>query len=76
YDSTIFNYFAGQTSITGLRISLDQHTVLRYGENPHQKGWFYGNAAEVFTQLHGKEISYNNFLDIDAALALIEEFEE
>lgn len=76
YDSTIFNYFAGQTGVTGLRISLDQHTVLRYGENPHQKGWFYGNSSEVFTQLHGKEISYNNFLDIDAALGLIEEFEE
>ncbi|MGC8864146.1 MAG: bifunctional phosphoribosylaminoimidazolecarboxamide formyltransferase/IMP cyclohydrolase [Bacteroidales bacterium] len=76
YDSTIFNYFSRQTGAPGLRISLDHPTVLRYGENPHQKGWFYGNSEEIFSQLHGKEISYNNFLDIDAALELIEEFEE
>lgn len=76
YDSTIFNYFSSQTGVPGLRISIDEHTQLRYGENPHQKGWFYGDPHKVFEQLHGKEISYNNFLDIDAALGLINEFEE
>ncbi len=76
YDSTIFNYFSSQTGVPGLRISIDEHTPLRYGENPHQKGWFYGDPHRVFEQLHGKEISYNNFLDIDAALGLINEFEE
>jgi phosphoribosylaminoimidazolecarboxamide formyltransferase/IMP cyclohydrolase len=76
YDSSIFNYFSSQTGAPGLRISIDEHITLRYGENPHQKGWFYGNPHAVFEQLHGKEISYNNFLDIDAALGLIDEFEE
>jgi len=50
--------------------------VLRYGENPHQKGLFYGKFDDLFTQLHGKEISYNNLLDIDAAVNLINEFTE
>ena len=49
---------------------------LRYGENPHQKGAFYGNFKEIFDQIHGKEISYNNLLDINAAVDLIDEFEE
>ncbi|MEG2666456.1 MAG: bifunctional phosphoribosylaminoimidazolecarboxamide formyltransferase/IMP cyclohydrolase PurH, partial [Bacteroidales bacterium] len=51
-----------------------QNKVLRYGENPHQQGVFYGDLSQCFTQLHGKEISYNNLLDIDAALALIQDF--
>lgn len=76
YDSHIFNYFSSQTGVQGVRISMDEHRVLRYGENPHQKGWFYGDFQKIFEQLHGKEISYNNFLDIDAALGLIDEFEE
>jgi phosphoribosylaminoimidazolecarboxamide formyltransferase/IMP cyclohydrolase len=50
--------------------------ALRYGENPHQKAMFHGNMAEVFTQLHGKELSYNNLLDVDAAIALIRDFSE
>jgi phosphoribosylaminoimidazolecarboxamide formyltransferase/IMP cyclohydrolase len=50
--------------------------ILRYGENPHQKGLFFGNFDEMFEKLHGKEISYNNLLDIDAAVSLIAEFDE
>ena len=52
----------------------EQKTVLRYGENPHQNAVFYGNLSECFDQLHGKEISYNNLVDIDAAIELIKEF--
>lgn len=75
YDSAIFNYFAeGENPV--LRISADDFKTLRYGENPHQKGIFYGNLDEVFEQLHGKEISYNNLLDIDAAISLIADFDE
>jgi phosphoribosylaminoimidazolecarboxamide formyltransferase/IMP cyclohydrolase len=47
---------------------------LRYGENPHQGGVFYGNLDAMFTKLHGKELSYNNLVDVDAAVALIDEF--
>lgn len=75
YDSAIFNYFdKGQSPV--LRISADSGKTLRYGENPHQKGVFYGNFNEIFEQLHGKEISYNNLLDIDAAVSLIADFDE
>ncbi len=59
-----------------LKVSEMQARKLRYGENPHQEGLFYGNLDELFEQLHGKEISYNNLLDIDAAVGLINEFEE
>lgn len=75
YDSAIFNYFdAGQNS--AFRAAADNAKSLRYGENPHQKGAFFGNFDEMFEQLHGKEISYNNLLDIDAAVSLISEFDE
>ena len=75
YDSAIFNYFdEGEGS--HFRFAEDQAKLLRYGENPHQKGIFYGNFEELFEQLQGKEISYNNLLDIDAACALISEFDE
>jgi phosphoribosylaminoimidazolecarboxamide formyltransferase/IMP cyclohydrolase len=75
YDSAIFNYFdKGESPV--LRISADHGKTLRYGENPHQKGVFYGNFNEIFEQLHGKEISYNNLLDIDAAVSLIADFDE
>lgn len=75
YDSAIFNYFdKGESPV--LRISADSGKTLRYGENPHQKGVFYGNFNEIFEQLHGKEISYNNLLDIDAAVSLIADFDE
>ena len=56
--------------------SLNTSYPLRYGENPHQKGIFFGDHDKLFDKLHGKEISYNNFLDIDAALGLVDEFNE
>lgn len=75
YDSAIFNYFAGEEP-ESFRQSLNGAKSLRYGENPHQKGVFYGNFEAMFDQLQGKEISYNNLLDIDAAVNLIDEFSE
>lgn len=76
YDSAIFEYFDGQEQPSALRVSIDGSKIMRYGENPHQKGMFFGNFSEMFTQLHGKEISYNNLLDIDAAVSLISEFND
>ncbi len=75
YDSAIFNYFS-RGEFPAFRQAVDQQNSLRYGENPHQKGVFFGELNKVFDQLHGKEISYNNLLDIDAAVALIAEFNE
>ena len=75
YDSHIFNYFDGEEP-SALRLPINGAKVMRYGENPHQKGYFFGNFDEMFTQLHGKEISYNNLLDIDAAVNLIGDFTE
>jgi phosphoribosylaminoimidazolecarboxamide formyltransferase/IMP cyclohydrolase len=75
YDTAIFNYFdAGEGSY--FRQAYDDAKALRYGENPHQKGIFYGDFNAVFEQLQGKEISYNNLLDINAATDLIAEFDE
>ena len=75
YDSAIFNYFdAGEGS--AFRCSVNNQKQLRYGENPHQKGYFYGNLDAMFDQIHGKEISYNNLLDINAAVDLIDEYED
>lgn len=75
YDSTIFNYFdASQPS--ALRVAIDGCQPMRYGENPHQKGFFFGELNHLFDKLHGKEISYNNLLDIDAAVTLIGEFKD
>ena len=76
YDTAIFNYFNSDNKINNLRLSEDAAKTLRYGENPHQKGYFFGNMNEVIEQLHGKEISYNNILDIDAAIKLIKDFEK
>ncbi len=75
YDSAIFNYFDNNGE-SDLRVAVNGAKHLRYGENPHQAGKFYGNFDEMFEQLHGKEISYNNLLDIDAAVNLISEFDE
>ncbi|MBD5220602.1 MAG: bifunctional phosphoribosylaminoimidazolecarboxamide formyltransferase/IMP cyclohydrolase [Bacteroidales bacterium] len=76
YDSAIFNWFASTTPSTAeLRVAIDGAKDLRYGENPHQEARYYGDFDKIFDQLHGKEISYNNLLDIDAAVALIDEFE-
>lgn len=73
YDAAIFNYFDAGAS-TALKLSYPKGTPLRYGENPHQKAMFFGSLSEVFDQLHGKDISYNNLLDVDAAVGLILEF--
>ena len=75
YDSEIFKYFDGDNK-SSLKVSERKAKKLRYGENPHQEGLFYGDMDALFGQLHGKEISYNNLLDIDAAVGLINEFEE
>ncbi|MGB0975567.1 MAG: bifunctional phosphoribosylaminoimidazolecarboxamide formyltransferase/IMP cyclohydrolase [Prolixibacteraceae bacterium] len=74
YDSSIFEFFASEDA-DSLRLSFENRKPLRYGENPHQQGAFYGNFSAMFDQLHGKEISYNNLLDIDAAVNLIDEFD-
>lgn len=76
YDSAIFSYFNTEFKEDIFKSSIQESTVLRYGENPHQKGVFYGDMNKVFEQLHGKAISYNNLIDLDGAIALIKEFEE
>lgn len=75
YDSAIFNYF-DKDSNSSFRAAVNDEKSLRYGENPHQKGVFYGDFSSMFEQLHGKEISYNNLLDINSAVDLIDEFED
>ncbi len=75
YDSAIFNYFNSDET-SAIRVCEDNPKVLRYGENPHQKGVFFGNLEETFEQLNGKELSYNNLQDIDAAVQLIQDFSE
>ncbi|NVN95672.1 MAG: bifunctional phosphoribosylaminoimidazolecarboxamide formyltransferase/IMP cyclohydrolase [Bacteroidetes bacterium] len=76
YDTHIFNYFNKEAQIPVFKQSILQSNSLRYGENPHQQAIYHGNISDYFHQLHGKEISYNNMLDIDAAIALITDFEE
>jgi phosphoribosylaminoimidazolecarboxamide formyltransferase/IMP cyclohydrolase len=75
YDTTIFNYFNRDRSIDAFKSSILQAQPLRYGENPHQKGVFYGRLEDLFEQLQGKELSYNNLVDVDAAVNLVQEFE-
>lgn len=75
YDVAIYHYF-DTGDHTAFRAAADNALPLRYGENPHQRGTFYGRFNKLFTRLHGKQISYNNLLDIDAAVALIDEFDE
>ena len=74
YDTTIFNYF--NTDETIFKTSIDNGQILRYGENPHQKGFFFGDFDKMFTKINGKELSYNNLLDVDAAVNLILEFKK
>ena len=76
YDSAIMNWFVKDDDSKPLRITEEEGTPLRYGENPHQKGTFYGDLDAMFEKLHGKELSYNNLLDLDAGLNLIREFDE
>lgn len=73
YDSAIFNYFNEEQN-SAFRYAKDCPMGLRYGENPHQKGAFFGDFGKIFNQIHGKEISYNNLLDINAAVELISDF--
>jgi phosphoribosylaminoimidazolecarboxamide formyltransferase/IMP cyclohydrolase len=75
YDSEIFKFF-DEDRMSALKLSEPRSRKLRYGENPHQEGRFFGELDQMFEQLHGKEISYNNLLDIDAAVGLIKEFED
>jgi len=75
YDIQIYNYF-NNDNFSSFKQSIIERKKLRYGENPHQKGVFFGDFREMFTQLHGKEISYNNILDIDAAVTLMNDFLE
>lgn len=75
YDSAIFNYFDGSDQ-SAFRLSENNSKVLRYGENPHQRGVFFGKFDDLFEQLQGKEISYNNLLDIDAAVNLMNDFDD
>ncbi|WP_339841318.1 bifunctional phosphoribosylaminoimidazolecarboxamide formyltransferase/IMP cyclohydrolase [uncultured Maribacter sp.] len=74
YDTAIFNYFNKNHDIAALKVSETTGKVLRYGENPHQKGFFFGDFDAMFSKLHGKELSYNNLLDVDAAVNLMSEF--
>ena len=74
YDTCIFNYFNTDQKV--LKISENNHENLRYGENPHQEGVFYGKMRDLIDQINGKEISYNNLLDIDSAIHLMSEFNE
>ena len=76
YDTAIFQYFNQEEPLPVFKQSILTSQTLRYGENPHQKGVFYGNLDAMFTKLHGKELSYNNLVDVDAAVALIDEFTE
>ncbi|MFM1807856.1 MAG: hypothetical protein RLZZ242_581 [Bacteroidota bacterium] len=76
YDTAIFNYFNKDQHFDVLRLSESTGRALRYGENPHQQGYFYGDFDALFTQLNGKELSYNNLLDVDAAVTLMSEFVE
>lgn len=81
YDTAIFNYFntgaENQSNLQGFEnLAGLPKEELRYGENPHQKGYFFGNFDEMFTKLHGKELSYNNLLDVDAAVNLMNEFKD
>jgi phosphoribosylaminoimidazolecarboxamide formyltransferase/IMP cyclohydrolase len=76
YDTTIFRYFNANNETKAFKQSITKARTLRYGENPHQAGLFYGDLEMVFDQLHGKEISYNNIGDLDAAINLLKEFDE
>lgn len=74
YDSSIFNWFNTGLNLSVFNVSYNQGTTLRYGENPHQKGYFFGQLEHLLKQLHGKELSYNNLLDVDSALNLLQDF--
>ena len=74
YDTAIFNHFNETEQLPAFKRSFNKCSILRYGENPHQKGYFFGDLDACFDKLNGKEISYNNLGDIDAACNLIDDF--
>lgn len=74
YDTAIFNYFNHEFQFPSFKKSILEGRPLRYGENPHQQGTYYGDFDALFEQLHGKELSYNNLVDVDAAINLVNEF--
>jgi phosphoribosylaminoimidazolecarboxamide formyltransferase / IMP cyclohydrolase len=76
YDTQIFSFFNQEDEVSVFKQSVLESQTLRYGENPHQRGWFYGDFSAMFDQLHGKELSYNNLLDVDAAVQLMAEFKQ
>ena len=76
YDSAIYTWFSRENELSAFKQSIHQGEVLRYGENPHQTGVFYGKFDEVFEKLNGKAVSYNNLVDIDAAVQLMREFKD
>lgn len=76
YDTHIFRYFNQEDPLPVFKESILESQPLRYGENPHQRGWFHGDFSAMFDQLHGKELSYNNLLDVDAAVQLMAEFKD
>ncbi|MBV2246531.1 MAG: bifunctional phosphoribosylaminoimidazolecarboxamide formyltransferase/IMP cyclohydrolase [Lentimicrobium sp.] len=76
YDTAIFNWYSSRSGYDEFRLARSGAIPLRYGENPHQSGVFYGQLDKLFTQLHGKALSYNNLLDVEAAMALIADFHE
>jgi phosphoribosylaminoimidazolecarboxamide formyltransferase / IMP cyclohydrolase len=76
YDTAIFNYFNREFQIPTFKKSIQGGRTLRYGENPHQKGTYFGDLNGLFEQLNGKELSYNNLVDVDAAVNLVQEFQE
>lgn len=76
YDSAIFSYFNTPALLPAFKKSLQAGRLLRYGENPHQQATYYGDLEQLFEQLHGKELSYNNLVDIEAAVQLLQEFEK
>ncbi len=74
YDSAIFNWLNGNVQAAAFGVFHNRAKVLRYGENPHQKGCYFGNSESLPTQIHGKELSHNNLLDVEAAIELISDF--
>ncbi len=76
YDQLIYKYFSRGKEPSVFKESTEECKILRYGENPHQKGYFFGDFEKLFKKLYGKELSYNNLLDIDSAVRLISEFNE
>jgi phosphoribosylaminoimidazolecarboxamide formyltransferase / IMP cyclohydrolase len=76
YDTAIFNYFNAENTFAFFKKSSHSSEVLRYGENPHQQGVFYGDLSEKFDKLNGKTLSYNNLVDVDAAVNIVADFDE